>query len=348
MTAPKPLTIGFLPWWPANPYQVLLKTELNALGLRVIGNPPLSLFRILLNRDGLDVVHIHWPHGTYRTLPGFLYVLAVLLAYRLRKNNLVWTVHELDAYESKRPGLDGWLRRVLLKLCRHLIVHGNHTRRELQDKHGVTCPITVVRHPTYRGFYADAITRDEARRQLGLADAARVFLYFGYIKPYKGVEELLSAFQSVTDENAVLIIAGKPLDGAIQSAIEAQASGDRRVRLDLGYIPDERIQVLFRAADIAVFPFRHTQTSGSLMLALSFGCPVIAPAIATLPEYVDERCGFLFDPQKPGDLARTLGSAVGADLAEMGVAAHARGQVDTWRDMAAAHQACYQAVGRHP
>ena len=60
-------TVGFLPWWPANPYQILLKQELKKLGFRVIGNPPLSLLRLLVGRDGLDVVHVHWPHGTYKT-----------------------------------------------------------------------------------------------------------------------------------------------------------------------------------------------------------------------------------------------------------------------------------------
>lgn len=348
MTAARALTIGFLPWWPANPYQVLLKAELNALGLRVIGNPPLSVLRILLNRDGLDVVHVHWPHGTYQSLGGFLHVLAVLLAYRLRKNNLVWTVHELDAYESKRPRLDGWLRGVLMKLCRRLIVHGEHTRRQVRDHHGFPRPIHVARHPSYQGCYPDTLDRAGARAQLGLAESARVFLYFGYIKPYKGVEELLAAFQGVGDENSVLWVAGKPLDETIERQIEALAGADSRVRLQLGYIPDEAIQVLFRAADLAVFPFRQTQTSGSLMLALTFGCPVIAPALATIPEYVDEDCGFLFDPHKPGDLARALAAGAHADLAGMADSARRRGAQTTWQEMARTHLDCYQAVAGQP
>jgi glycosyltransferase involved in cell wall biosynthesis len=273
-----------------------------------------------------------------------LHVLLVLLAYRLSKNNLVWTVHELDAYESRRPRLDRWFRQVLMKLCRHLIVHGEYTRQELLTKHGFRRPITVVRHPSYRGFYADTVNRADARERLSVAESARVLLYFGYIKPYKGVEELLSAFQSAGDENAVLIVAGKPLDEATQRQIESLATPDPRVRLQLGYIPDDQIQILFRAADIAVFPFQYTQTSGSLMLALGFGRPVVAPGIATVPEYVGEDCGFLFDPEKPGDLARALGGATSAPLTGMDDAAASRGCQDTWRDMALTHQACYQEV----
>ena len=109
------MTVGFLPWWPANPYQILLKRELNLLGVRVIGNPELSLMRLLLGKDGLDIVHVHWPHGMYKTFWQMLHVSLVLVAYRLIKNNVVWTVHELDAYESRHPGRDAWFRSLVMR-----------------------------------------------------------------------------------------------------------------------------------------------------------------------------------------------------------------------------------------
>ena len=133
------LTVGFLPWWPQNPYQALLKRELNQLGVRVIGNPPLSLIRIMIGRDGLDVVHVHWPHGTYRTWSQLIRVLAVLVAYRMLRNNIVWTIHELDAYESRHPRRDAWFRSMVMRMSRHLIVHGEHTRQESCPRgHSVT------------------------------------------------------------------------------------------------------------------------------------------------------------------------------------------------------------------
>jgi glycosyltransferase involved in cell wall biosynthesis len=341
------MTVGFLPWWPANPYQILLKQELNKLGVRVIGNPPLSLLRLLIGRDGLDVVHVHWPHGTYKTPLQFLHVLIVLVAYRVLKNNLVWTVHELDAYESRHPRRDAWFRSVVMKLSRRLIVHGEHTRQELLTRHAYDRPINIARHPSYVGWYKDETTREQGRARFGLADDARVYLYFGYIKPYKGVEDLIEAFQQLNDEKAVLLIAGKPLDDAIKRDVESRAASDPRIRTFLGYIPDDDIQFFFRAAGLVVFPFRNTQTSGSLMLALSYGCPIIAPQIATIPEYVGEDSGILFDPSQPGALARALAQAAHAPIEQLARNARQRAESSSWAQMAKVHLNVYEKTQGH-
>jgi len=338
------LTVGFLPWWHENPYQILLKQELNKLDVRVIGNPPLSLLRLLIGRDGLDVVHLHWPHGTYRTTLQFLHVLIVLIAYRILKNNVVWTVHELDAYESHHPRRDAWFRSMVMKLSRRLIVHGEHTRQVLIEHHDYRRPIDVALHPSYIGWYKDEVTREQARAKLGLPDDARVYLYFGYIKPYKGVEDLIQAFGQISVDGAILLIAGKPLDETIKQEVESMAAAASRVRTFLGYIADDDIQVFFRSADVVVFPFKNTQTSGSLMLAMSYGCPIIAPRIATLPEYVDNDMGFLFDPESPGALEHALDAAARAPLSSMAVNARRRAETMRWDTMARSHLASYQSI----
>lgn len=346
MNTGTPPTIGFLPWWPQNPYQVLLKRELGALGLRVIGNPPLSMLRILLGRDGLDVVHVHWPHGLYRSWWQMLRVLWLLLLYRVLRNNIVWTVHELDAYESPHPRREAWFRAMVLRLSRRLIVHGEHVRRELVEGHGYRRPIDRVSHPSYIGWYRDDSTRAQARAALGLPLDARVYLYFGYIKPYKGVEDLIHAFRTVPDKAARLLVVGKPLDDAVAARIRALADSDARIHSVLAYVPDDDVQIYFRAADVAVFPFRQTQTSGSVMLAMGFGCAIVAPRLATVPEYVDDRCGVLFDPAIAGDLARALTAAADMPADELGAQARRRAESLSWSAMARTHADTYEAVLR--
>ncbi len=338
------ITVGFLPWWPQNPYQVLLKRELNALGLRVIGNPPLSLLRILIGRDGLDVVHVHWPHGMYMSNRGFLHALLVLFAYRLRHNNIIWTVHELEAYETTNPRRDDWFRAVVMHLSRRLIVHGEATRRELVAGHGYRGPIDLALHPSYIGWYRDEFSAPQARHRLGLPLDARVFLYFGYIKPNKGVEDLLLAFRELDDPRAVLLVVGRPLDADIERKVHDLAIADTRVRTVLGYVPDDDVQLYFRAADIVVLPFRRTQTSGSLMLAMSFGRAIVAPAIATLPEYIDADCAIFFDPDDSMALAGALRRATAADTECLGANAVRRAASFTWCAMAQVHAKAYHAV----
>ncbi len=337
-------TIGFLPWWPQNPYQILLKRELNKLGFRVIGNPPLPIWRILLRLDGLDIVHVHWPHGLYKTNFQFTRAILVLLLYRLIKNNIVWTVHELDAYESTHPRRDEWFRKFVCRLSRHIFVHGDHTRRELIATYHPRCPISLIHHGSYVGCYPDEIDQDKARAKLGLPEKAKIFLYFGYIKPYKGVEDLCHAFSDMTGTDNVLLIVGKPLNHAIKETIQHHVSEDDRIHAVLDYVADDAVQLYFRAADIVVFPFRRTQTSGSVMLSLSFGRPLIAPKVATLPEYLDEEYTFWFEAGDITSLKRALCRAQDADLASMGKAAYQRARELSWGPMAEVHKKAYKEI----
>jgi glycosyltransferase involved in cell wall biosynthesis len=280
-------------------------------------------------------------HENYLRLP---YAVLTMALYRALKNNIVWTVHELDFYETKHARVDRLMVRLLMRWCRALVVHSRQSERQVREQFGFRGRVQVAYHPSYIGYYDNMVSREAARVQLKLPEQARVFLYLGQVKPYKGVEELIGAFASVSDPNAILLIAGKPLDRATADRICRLAASDSRVRLELRYVSDKELQLYFNAADIAVFPFRKTHTSGSLMLALGFGKPVIAPRIASIPEYVDESMSILFDPNREDDLGRALRAAENCDLAGMGKAARARAEQLNWSDMAARHFEVYREI----
>jgi glycosyltransferase involved in cell wall biosynthesis len=88
------------------------------------------------------------------------------------------------------------------------------------------------------------------------------------------------------------------------------------------------------AADVLAFPFRRVLTSSSVMLAMSFGRPVIVPRMGCLPELVGEEAGFLYEPGDVAGLAGAIERAAGADLPGMGAAAMRRANAYSWRDMA--------------
>lgn len=338
-------TVGFLPWWPQNPYQVLLKKELNARNVRVIGNPPLNLLRILLKRDGLDIVHIHWPHGLYARKPWrFPFIVIVFVLYRLLKNNLVWTVHELEFHEPNRPVLDRFTRWLLMKICKGLIVHGEDTARKIRERFNFSRNIRVVAHPHYGGWYADNAGQDESRKRLGLPSGKKIYLFFGCIKPYKGLEDLIQSFSHISGDDSLLVIAGNPVDDAMRDHIGELCSHDHRISTHLKYIPDDEVQFFFRAADIVVFPFRDTQTSGSIMLALTFGMPIVAPAVGTIPEYVSAEMAELFDPQEPGALLHALKRCQSRDFKKVGEEAKGKLALVGWEHMGTVHMKAYQDV----
>jgi glycosyltransferase involved in cell wall biosynthesis len=344
------LTVSFVPWWPHTVYQTRLTEELSSLGIRVQGSELTlrELVCLLLNRDQADVVHIHWPHGTYvENYWRFPLVMFHLWLYRLRKNNVVWTVHELDEfYETRYAFLDRMMARFLIKICRQVFVHSNYSAEMIRRRYRFRREIMLMRHPAYVGRYPNDITRESARARFGFGDDALVYLFLGHIKPYKGVEWLIETFAGIPGANKRLLIAGKPFDEATGAHIRRLAASDQRIVGDIGYVSDDKIQVYMNAADVVVFPFRKIHSSGSVKLALSFARPVIAPAIAAIPEDVDERSGILFDPSDPAGLKKALESASGRDLARMGKAAYERVANGSWADFAGRYAAAYAAVAQ--
>ena len=97
-----------------------------------------------------------------------------------------------------------------------------------------------------------------------------------------------------------------------------------------------------RAADAAVLPFRDILTSGSAILALSHGRPVIAPAMGCLPGTLPADATFLYDPDADGALADAMRQAAAADLAVMGARARAYAETIDWGPIAEQTAALYR------
>jgi beta-1,4-mannosyltransferase len=274
--------------WPAranqnlNPYNALLYTALEQIGVQV-----LEWSGDLSDLERADVLHLHWPESPLN-LPDASGINLVLEAVRLaRAQNVcvVWTAHNLRAHTGIHPLLE---REFWTKFCDSLdgvIALSNHSCAALLEKHPSLehVPITVIPHGHYRGVYPNTITREEARAKLNLPLEVPVLAFVGQLRAYKGVPELLEAFAKLEGE-VRLLIAGKPVPSEDAPHLEALAVRDPRVRLELGFVPDDRLQLFFNSADLIVLPYRQILNSGSAMLALSFNRPVLAPAIGSLPE----------------------------------------------------------------
>jgi glycosyltransferase involved in cell wall biosynthesis len=183
-----------------------------------------------------------------------------------------------------------------------------------------------------------------ARRALGLPDGGTVFAFVGSIRGYKNVGELLDAFMSVEElrPDDRLLIAGKPLPRKLGRQLEKLAAEDRRIVLQLDRLPEEELSRTLRAADAVVLPFRDILTSGSAILALSHGRPVIAPAMGCLPSTLPPDATFLYDPDAEGALAGALREAAEADLAAMGQQARAFAETIEWGPIAQRTAALYR------
>ena len=272
-----------------NPYNTSLYGALQRPGL-VINE--FTNRRLLLER--WDIVHVHWPDGALGTPHAvvaagrILHLVAKLFYAKARGAEIVWTIHNLHAHNTSHPVLERWLWRAFVPLVDAAISlsqSGFKLARERFPALGGKRHF-IIPHGHYRGCYRNDCTRSEARERLGLRPRPPVVGFVGQIKPYKNVSALLRVFLEGPARNstASLLIAGKPDRPALADELTALAGGRADVACRFGHVPDDDMQFVLNACDLAVFPYRDILNSGSAILALSFHCPVLVPAKGAMAE----------------------------------------------------------------
>jgi glycosyltransferase involved in cell wall biosynthesis len=249
----------------------------------------------------------------------------LLLYYRLCGKTIVLTAHNVNA--GKRDAKDSAINRLTLgiqyRLADHVFVHTDNMKSELVRDFGIADrAVSVIPLGMNNSAPHTDLTPEDARRRLGLDVADKVILFFGSIGPYKGLETLVAAFPTVAAvyPTARLIVVGKPKVGCdqylqeIASTISRDSSG-RRVMQRLEFIPDDETEIYFKAADVLVLPYIEVSQSGVLILGYSFGLPVVATAVGSLPEdIVEGQTGFLCKPDDPQDLGAAIVRYFQSDL----------------------------------
>jgi glycosyltransferase involved in cell wall biosynthesis len=249
----------------------------------------------------------------------------LLLYYKLLGKKLVLTAHNVNA--GKRDHCDSWLNRLTLRiqygLGDHIFVHTEKMKAELSEEFDVPSgKVTVIPLGINNSAPHTHLTREAARKRLGIGDREKAILFFGSIGPYKGLDCLTSAFLrlAAADPSYRLIIAGRPKAGHHQYLIDAlqpirSADLDARLIQRLDFIPDEETEIYFKAADVVALPYTEVAQSGVLILAFSFGIPVVASRVGSLQEDVTEnRNGYLCQPGNPTALADAIARFFASDL----------------------------------
>jgi glycosyltransferase involved in cell wall biosynthesis len=243
-------------------------------------------------------------------VPAYLAILAGLGRGSGRPRTLV-ICHNVLPHE-RRPG-DVALARTLLAHVDRVLVHSAgqaaQARRLVPD-----VPIVVARIPPHLPCpVPEAPTGDHedpsAERSVAPASgqASCNLLFFGIVRPYKGLDVLLRALARAP-AHVTLTVAGEFWGGTGQTEkLIAELGLQGRVALRPGYVPAGRIPALFAAADALVLPYREATASQNVVLAFSYGVPVIATTAGALAEAVrDGVDGLTCAPGDVDDLARAL------------------------------------------
>lgn len=282
-----------------------------------------------------DIVHCQW-------LP--LAPADRIMLRRLKgKSALVHTVHNADAYHAD-AGVQGRGYRELLDLFDALVVHGETTRAALEWQGVDPARIHVTPHPPMR--LASAGAEDLAQ----LPDAALPrLLFFGTIRPYKGVDLLIEAALSLwrAGHRFELALAGKPFIDIAPLLERVRTAGfGKQLITDLGFLTEQRLDAHMVKADVLVFPYRHIDSSGAFLSALHHGKAMVtsdAGMFASLPEGVATRAPAGNAPA----LAQALLPLVESAAIRQALGARARTYGDSmgnWKDMALATIAIYRSV----
>jgi glycosyltransferase involved in cell wall biosynthesis len=340
----------------SNPYGELLANAVRAQGIEVVAGegprrfPVLPLVFAWLRARRPGVLHLHWPHRylrpRYRSASLARWVTTFELRLLRRMGvRIVWTIHNVGAHDGGRSGAELRGQVAIAGACHAIICHCEAARTLAADAWGLDAAtrarMHVIPHGNYAGVYPDRYRREAAREELGLAPEERVFLFLGQVRPYKGVLELIEVFRTVERAGVRLVVAGQVERRALTEELRAAAEGDPRISLRPGRVKDRRMQLFLRSADVMVLPYRDVLTSGSAVLGMTFGLPIIAPRIGCLPETL-EGCSILYDPDAPDGLRAALEEASGADLGALSERAAATAATLDWGPIGARTAALYR------
>lgn len=287
-------------------------TQLDASGEAIL--PPVEAERIVdslnpwtwrragrrLREIGPDLLIVPWWHPYFGPSLG----LAARIARRGGRPKRIFLCHNVEPHEPT-PLLRA-MAAYGLGAADGFLVHAREEAARLTPR-AKGRPIRVHPHPSYDVFSASPPSRDDARAALGAS--GRVLLFFGYVRPYKGLHDLLAALALARpDAWDLLYVVGEFYEPrARYEAALAHPALRGKVRVVDRYVANEEVAAYLAAADVVALPYRSATGSGIAQVAFGAGVPVIATRAGGLADVVEEGVsGFLVPPGDAPAFARAV------------------------------------------
>lgn len=247
-----------------------------------------------------DLVILQWWHPYFA--PCYW-----ILSKCLGRTTRLFVCHNVFPHE--RFPMDRFLTKRVMRCGTLFITHSQADVRELKTIKKDAKALAAV-HPTYNAFKIRNIGYEEARRKLGISSDEKMLLFFGFVRPYKGLMYLLKAMPMVRQKlpQARLWIVGDFGEGKEEYLEAIRNLGiEEAVRIVEGYIPDVEVEPYFAACDLVVLPYVSATQSGIAQIAYGFDKPVVVTAVGGLPEVViDGQTGYIARPGDAQDLAEKI------------------------------------------
>jgi glycosyltransferase involved in cell wall biosynthesis len=271
--------------------------------------PSIIFGALFLVRHRPQVVIFQWWSGTVL----HSYVALALLA-RIVGARVVVEFHEImDTGEMRIPLAARYVRTVapvMMGLAHGFTVHSEFDRRLVRDTwaRGRRHVITVVPHGPHDHYSA---TQQTGGRLREAPEGTCNLLFFGVIRPYKGLEHLIRAYESIPESEASrfwLTVVGETWEGwTLPTELIERSPRRDRITLVNRYVPDDELHGYLQAADAVVLPYIRSSISGPLHAAMPYGLPIVTTDVGGNVEAAAGYEGILFvPPADPKALAVAL------------------------------------------
>ncbi len=255
--------------------------------------PSLPKALAFLRRREAEFLLLEWWTGT--VLHSYLALAAVA---RLQGTRVVVEFHEaLDTGEAEHVWVDRYVRALsplLFRMAEGFVVHSEFDRALVRERLSLPDrPIVVIPHATYDNYTGEA---PERAAPAGVCN----ILFFGVIRPFKGLEDLVAAFGSLPRAEAErfwLTVVGETWEGWETPADLIERSPHRdRITFVNRYVEDREVGAFFAGADVVALPYHRSSQSGPLHVAMAHGLPVVITGVGGLIEAVEGYEGAIVVP----------------------------------------------------
>ena len=217
---------------------------------------------------------------------------------------------------------DKWLIRYFVRSIDRFVAMSDSVRQDCLRflPASRTNDVALTLHPLYDNF-GEPVGKIQARKELCLPQDRTIFLFFGFIRDYKGLDLLMRAYarlmhhpSGIGHPHPLLVVAGEFYNNAQQySDLEKELGLEGKIIWHTEFIPDDRVRYYFSAADLIVQPYKSATQSGVTQIAYHFEKPMLVTDVGGLAEIVpDGRVGYVCKVDE-NDIADALGRFAAMD-----------------------------------
>lgn len=344
----------------ANPYQSLLASALSKEHVETTFIPfshsLLPLNKSIKGTKHIDVVHVHWIIDILQPLMWtksnlvfyvkFSLLIIDVFLVRLRGKKVVWTVHNKLAHQQLNTKRELLVRKWLAKSVNTVIFHSREAQELVSNMLNIDIrsKSKIIFHGNYIGSYPEpSNNKVNLRERYGLPNSGKLISYVGVLRPYKGIETLIEAFNKVESKSMRLLISGNPNSTQYKAQLAQLALGNNRISTDFQFLPDQKMIDYLATSDIICLPFSDTLTSGSTILAMSYAKPLILPESAKVFGCVPTNGAFYFgEKESLVNVLNKVSNLTGLKLQEMGEANLLQAKKMSWEAVGKLTAVTYQ------